>query len=380
MPSLDLAMPLALFIVVMVALLLNKRVEGKLMATVEKKEFRTRDIILLVGLMSIIISVLAYTALLNPGAIVENILLVMFLTSYSTLLFTFSYVFSNVSQTRVSSLSVGFGIVSAVTGIICLFPTLQDNFSVVRIAAFFGLAIFCFGVAFYEQGKNVIAKTRWYMAIQPPAMFLLFFIFFNFINNSGTASIWAPFLMDVFGFTFAILIILYLSSLFTWKTVGLFAILLTTMDIILVIGTSAMLTAANTFTGLGLPVLVYLPQIPLEATAQGIAFRGLGLGDFFFAGVLAVQTFNKFGKKTAFISIVAMAVAFGIWEAFLRDIIIWLTPILGRDIGGFPGTLMIISGWAPIVAWKLLTARKKSETPIVLEPPQTPKNQTLPIK
>ena len=128
MPSLDLAMPLALFIVVMVALLLNKRVEGKLMATVEKKEFRTRDIILLVGLMSIIISVLAYTALLNPGAIVENILLVMFLTSYSTLLFTFSYVFSNVSQTRVSSLSVGFGIVSAVTGIICLFPTLQDNF------------------------------------------------------------------------------------------------------------------------------------------------------------------------------------------------------------------------------------------------------------
>ena len=76
MPSLDLAMPLALFIVVMVALLLNKRVEGKLMATVEKKEFRSRDIILLVGLMSIIISVLAYTALLNPGAIVENILLV----------------------------------------------------------------------------------------------------------------------------------------------------------------------------------------------------------------------------------------------------------------------------------------------------------------
>ncbi len=205
MPSLDLAMPLALFIVVMVALLLNKRVEGKLMATVEKKEFRSRDIILLVGLMSIIISVLAYTSLLNPGAIVENILLVMFLTSYSTLLFTFSYVFSNVSQTRVSLLSVGFGLVSAVTGIICLFPTLQDSFTVVRIAAFFGLAIFCFGVAFYEQGKNVIAKTRWYLAVQPPAMFLFLFIFFNFINNSGTASIWAPFLMDVFGFTFAIL-------------------------------------------------------------------------------------------------------------------------------------------------------------------------------
>jgi hypothetical protein len=183
--------------------------------------------------------------------------------------------------------------------------------------------------------------------------------------------------MDVFGFTFAILIILYLSSLFTWKTVGLFAVLLTTMDIILVIGTPAMLTAANTFTGLGLPVLVYLPQIPLEATAQGLAFRGLGLGDFFFAGVLAVQTFKKFDKKTAFISVVAMTVAFGIWEAFLRDIISWLTPIVGRNIGGFPGTLMIISGWAPIVAWKLLTMRgKKVKVLVAAEPLQTPKEQS----
>ena len=126
-------------------------------------------------------------------------------------------------------------------------------------------------------------------------------------------------LMDVFGLTFAILIILYLSSLFSWKTVGLFAVLLTTMDIILVIGTGTMVQAANQFTGLGLPVLVYLPNIPTIISLQGgILFRGLGLGDFFFAGVLAVQTFNKFGKKTAFISVVAMAVAFGIWEAFLR--------------------------------------------------------------
>jgi hypothetical protein len=380
MPSLDLAMPLALLLVVTVAMLLNKRIEGKLMATVEKKEFKTRDIILLVGLISIIISVLAYTVLLNPGAIVENVLLVMFLISYSTLLFTFSYLFSNVSQTRVLLLSLGFGLVSTATGVICLFPSLQDSFTVVRIAAFFGLAIFCFGVAFYEQGKNVIAKARWYMAVQPPAMFLFLFIFFNFIHNSGTVSIWAPFLMDVFGFTFAILIILYLSSLFSWKTVGIFAVLLTTMDIILVIGTPAMLTAANTFTGLGLPVLVYLPQFPLEVTAQGIAFRGLGLGDFFFAGVLAVQTLSKFGKKTAFISVVAMTVAFAIWEAFLRDIITWLTPILGRDIGGFPGTLMIISGWAPIVAWKLITTRNKTvKTPVAVELPQTPKEQSLPV-
>ena len=67
MPSLDVAMPIALFIVVTVALLLNKRVQGKLMATVEEKEFQPRDIILLVVFMAIIISAIAYTSLVNPG-------------------------------------------------------------------------------------------------------------------------------------------------------------------------------------------------------------------------------------------------------------------------------------------------------------------------
>ncbi len=119
------------------------------------------------------------------------------------------------------------------------------------------------------------------------------------------------------------------------------------MDIILVIGTPIMVGAAKQFTGLGLPVLVYLPNVPFVYSAQGaLLSRGLGLGDFFFAGVLAVQTYNKFGKKTAFVAAVAMVVAFGLWEAFLYDIINGLIPIVGRNIQGFPGTVMIISGWA----------------------------------
>jgi hypothetical protein len=219
------------------------------------------------------------------------------------------------------------------------------------------------------------------VAVQPPAIFVLLFVFFNFINNPGTAAVWTPFLMDVFGLTFAILIILYLSSLFSWKTVGLFAVLLTTMDIILVIGTGTMVQAATQFTGLGLPVLVYLPNIPLIFKNGLILSRGLGLGDFFFAGVLAVQTFNKFGKKTAFASVIAIAVAFGIWEAFLPDILNWLQPIVGRNIGGFPGTLMIISGWAPIIAWKLLSERNKTaKAPLAKEPLEPPKEQSLPIQ
>jgi hypothetical protein len=154
------------------------------------------------------------------------------------------------------------------------------------------------------------------------------------------------------------------------------------MDIILVIGTPIMVGAANQFTGLGLPVLVYLPNIPFVYSAQGaILSRGLGLGDFFFAGVLAVQTFNKFGKKTALIAAVTMAVAFGIWEAFLPDIIAGLTPIVGRNIQGFPGTLMIISGWAPIVALKLFIQRNKvAKMPVVAESTKVPEEPSLPVQ
>jgi hypothetical protein len=76
-----------------------------------------------------------------------------------------------------------------------------------------------------------------------------------------------------------------------------------------------------------------------------------------------------------------MALAFGIWEAFLPDIIKGLIPIVGRNIQGFPGTLMIISGWAPIVALKLLISRNKTaKLPIAAEPTEASKEQSLPIQ
>ena len=362
MPSLDLAMPIALLIVVTVAMLLNKRVEGKLKATVEEKEFKTRDILLLIVFMAVIISVISYTSIISPGDVFQNILLIIFLSSYTMLLFTFSYIFSKLTKMRAQLISLGFGIAAAVAGTASLLGPLADAFTVYRAGAFFGLAIFCFAAIVLEQ-KKPVSKERWYVAAQPPIMFVLLFVFFNFLYG-GALQVWYPVLMDVFGFTFAVLIILYLASMFNWKTVGLFAGLLTVMDIILVIGTGTMVVAAQEFTGLGLPVLVYLPNVPILMRDSALLFRGLGLGDFFFAGILATQTYNKFGKKTAFIAAVAMAVAFGIWEAFLPDILAWLQPIVGRSIGGFPGTLMIISGWAPVIAWKLLTKRKVAELPV----------------
>jgi hypothetical protein len=360
---LDIAMPTALLIVVTVAMLLNKRVEGRLKSTIEEKEFKNRDVILLVAFMAIIISVISYASIINPGDLVPNLILVFFLGSYTMLLFTFSYVFSNISRLRAQLLSIAFGVASFIAGFGSLLDQLQDSFTIYRTIAFFGLAIFCFAAIIFEE-DNAFKKEKWYIAVQPPAMFVLLFVFFNFVY-AGAVQVWYPVLMDVFGLTFAILIILYLSSMFSWKTVGLFAVLLTTLDIILVIGTGTMVTAARQFTGLGLPVLVYLPNIPIILRQGDILFRGLGLGDFFFAGVLAVQTFNKFGRRTALIAVAAMAIAFGIWEAFLSEILNWLAPIVGRQIGGFPGTLMIITGWAPIIAWQILSAKRKEVT----EPP-----------
>jgi hypothetical protein len=317
--------------------------------------------VLLAAFIVIMISAISYTAIFNPGGVTESALLVLFLSSYTMLLFTFSHVFSNTSRVRAQIISVGFGVASLAFSFAGLTAPLSDSYTTLRVAIFFIIAFYCFGIAVYMQKKQEVQKKgRWYLAAQPPALFLSLIIFFN-ILYSGAVEIWQPYLMDVFGFTFAVLIILYLSSLFNWKTVGIFAGLLTIIDIILVIGTGTMVTAAQQFTGLGLPVLVYLPNFPLIYNLEGlIQYRGLGLGDFFFAGILLVQTYKKFGKKIALAAAVAMAVAFGIWEAYLSEVLAALEPIVGRDIGGFPGTLMIICGWIPVVVVAWLLQKKKS--------------------
>ena len=72
--------------------------KAKWLSTVEQKEFKTRDIILLVVFMAVAISVIAFTSMLNPGEVFPNILMIVFLSSYTMLLFTFSLVFSNLTQ------------------------------------------------------------------------------------------------------------------------------------------------------------------------------------------------------------------------------------------------------------------------------------------
>ena len=336
MLNFDVTMPAALFAVTIVAMLLNRRIEGKLKTSFEEREFRARDAIFFVVMISVAVSVIVFVP--------QTAIIVVFLFSYSTLLFTFSYVFSDMRKKRAQLFCLGFGIASLAAGTVALLDPVADSLMFYGALALLGLAAFAFSSLLLER-KKADAKARWYLAVLPPALFILLYLVYN-----GT-SLWFPYLLDAYGITFAVLVILYLGSLFTWKSAFIFAGLLTIMDIILVLFTGVMVTAAKQVSGLGLPVLVSLPTVPLIITARGIQYMSLGLGDFFFAGILATQTFRKFGKRTAVLSALTMSVSFAIFEAFL----------LSYRWGAFPGTLMIICGWLPVVAWKILSERKRQK-------------------
>jgi hypothetical protein len=329
----DITMPLALFAVTAVAMLLNKRVEGKLKKTFEEKEFRTRDASLFVAMISVTVSVIVFVP--------QMAIMTIFLFSYSALLFTFSYLFSKMSKRKAQLFCLVFGVAGLAAGTVALLYPLADSLMLYGGWAIYGLSAFAFFAMLYEQ-KRAATRERWYLAVLPPILFVLLYLVYN-----GT-SLWFPYLLNAYGVMFAILVTLYLGSLFSWKNVFIFAGLLTVMDIILVLFTGVMVTAAKTVSGLGLPVLISLPTLPWLITERGLQYMSLGLGDFFFSGILATQTYKKFGKKTAMLSAVTMSLSFGIFEAFL----------LSYQWGAFPGTLMIICGWLPVVAWKLLAERK----------------------
>jgi hypothetical protein len=268
----DLTMPLTLLAVTCVSMFLNPKIEGKLKDVLEDREFRVRDAVMLVGLMVVMITLVVLVRELS------TILMVLFLFSYSLLLFTFGY---------------------------------------------------------------MLSKNRWYVAIILPIVFILLYAFLR------STSVWTLYLSNIYGLVFALLITLYLAGLFNWKTTAVFGVLLTAMDIILVLVTKTMVQAANAAVSLALPVLVSLPLIPLVSTGSGLLLLSLGLGDFFFAGLLAIQTYKKYGRNVALVSVVGMTISFAIFEAF----------ILTFRIGAFPGTLMIICGWAPVALAQTLMAR-----------------------
>jgi hypothetical protein len=345
MLTFDVAMPITLFLVTLASLLLSKRVEVKLKSTLEDREFRTRDTILLVVMIAAAASILVFVP--------QMALLALFMFSYASLLFTFSYLFSAVTKKRALIFISAFFVASLMVGTVALLRVFTGDFVFYGGFAAYGLAIFAFAALVLKLRKPG-SSGRWYLAVLPPALFLIIFFVFS------STLVWFPYLFDAFGILFAVLITLYLSSLFTWKTTFIFAALITIMDFVLVLVIPVIPAAATQIVGLGLPVLIYMPIIPPIFNTQlifGLQAMALGLGDFFFAGTLATQTYKKFGKRTAIVSAVTMSIAFGIFDILL----------LNTDFRFFPGTVMIILGWVPVAAWKIVSERKKAKNNVNVE-------------
>jgi tellurite resistance protein TehA-like permease len=154
MATLDIAMPLALLAVATAALFLNRRTEGKLKTTFEERELRTQDIVLLVVMIVVAVSVIGYVSILDPGQIFQNVILLVFLFSYSMLLFVFSYLFSGMNRRRAQLFSLGFAVASLLAGTIGLMEPFADSLALYRALAFYGLAAFALASIIIDAKKT----------------------------------------------------------------------------------------------------------------------------------------------------------------------------------------------------------------------------------
>jgi hypothetical protein len=239
-------------------------------------------------------------------------------------------------------------ILAAVAGLSGVMPADLRIYGTLAFAALAACSLF---VLLYAQGK-VDAKQKWYLAGLSPALFVLLFAFYN------KTHLWFPYLLDVYAVLFAMLIIIYLAPMFNWKIMLAFAIGITALDIFAVWGPSnVMYQAASTLTNLKLPVLAWLPNIPLIHTDNGIWLNGLGLGDLFFTGVLSFQTLRKFGQKTTVLSMIGIAVSFGLFELIIINPGSAISRLL--PVQALPATLPILIGWLPVVVVRMLTDRTK---------------------
>jgi len=324
----DVTMPITLFAVTIVAMFLSPRIENKLKNTLEEREFSVRESVTLVIAMGVTISLVVFVP--------QVAIMALFLFAYSMLLFMFTYVFSGFRESRKQLFSIVFAIANFVAGTVSLFGLGLSGTSIYGAVAFY--CLFGFSIVALVDREKAVTGERWILAVLPPALFVALYLFFN------RTSIWFPYLLNLYGIIFAVLIVLYLGSLFKWKTTLIFAVLLTIVDSILVLVTGTMVSAAQQVVTLRLPVLVSLPTIPSIIGQGGLLYMSLGLGDFFFAGLLAVQTFKKFGRNVAILSVVTACISFFIFE----------TLMLNYDWTALPGTVMIICGWLPIVGLRSL--------------------------
>jgi presenilin-like A22 family membrane protease len=194
------------------------------------------------------------------------------------------------------------------------------------------LFLWVFSVALFMI--TYLISQKWYLGLIGPAVFLtLYFVFKD-------TSVWNFWLLDLYAVIFVVFITVYVGSLFTWRTTLVFALLLTIMDVIQVLYTGYMVKTAERIISLSLPIFIVLPAVPSLHP-----LLALGLGDLFLTGLLSIQTVKKFGRQVALMSVLSIAIVFGIVEAFM------LTYFPEQPL---PATVMIFGGWLIVIGAKYL--------------------------
>jgi len=133
--QLDIILPIVIFTIATASVILYQRFEKVIASLFEEKKFTTRDAVLMVVSMGVMVTVIVF--------IPSQALQIIFIAAYSYMLFTFTY----------------------------------------------------------------LALKKWFFALLPPAAFVVSYFWF-----------WNLFVFNLFVVVFAILITVYLSSLFSWKT------------------------------------------------------------------------------------------------------------------------------------------------------------------
>lgn len=193
------------------------------------------------------------------------------------------------------------------------------------------MTLFLFSYSLMLYLFTYIIAPKWYLAAFTPALFVVLYFFY-----------WNTYLSNFFAVFFAVSVSIYLGSVLTWKYVAVFVPLLTLLDIVQVWGTKFMGQAAEKLIALQLPALISVWTFPSELKAA------LGLGDAFLAGLLAIQSTQKYGRKFAFASIVTITVIFSL---------IW-TAQLNFQIRYLPATVPITGGWLAAIGVKRIATTK----------------------
>ena len=179
--------------------------------------------------------------------------------------------------------------------------------------------IFVAAYSYVMFSFTYVLLKRWYAAAILPIVFILSYTFY-----------WKLWVFNIFVAVFAVMIPLYIGALFSWKTTWVFAAVLTVMDVIQVFGTGFMGESAVKMIELKLPVALLIPTFPAGRMI------GLGLGDIFLAGLLAVQTALKENRKAGILTAAAIASALFIFEVALFNVAYFRF---------FPATVVVIAGW-----------------------------------